>query len=203
MVRLGNLVLVWKGESVANNPWFVLIAYFLAFGVWTAVAGNDFINARWKSVRMTRQRGQMHVVLVFVPMIYMTVYIIAQYEDGDYKEMGAAILALAFATLHLTRTVAGLWQLHIFKQWTVASIKSMESLGFKTQIKIADSEEDGNCVKVDGTTLGGNGYQDHEMVNDSESESESGDGSEGSTARSESSDMSSCLETMREAIILI
>ncbi len=128
-------------ESVADNVAFVLVAYILAFGIWTAASGNDFINSSWKSVRKTRHRGQWHVILVFVPMIYMSAYIYFQYQFGDYKEMSAAILALFFAVLHLVRTIAGLWQLHIFRQWTIESVKSLESLGFKTDLPVCDTDE--------------------------------------------------------------
>ncbi len=128
----------WK--RLAENGAFVLFAYFLAFGIWTAASGNDFISSNWKTVRRTRRRGQMHVIFVFVPMIYMTVYIVAQQRNGDYQEMGAALLALAFAVLHLIRTVVGLWQLLIFKKWTISSIKSMESLGYEARVQIDDSD---------------------------------------------------------------
>ncbi len=57
-----------------------------------------------------------------------------QHLNQDYKEMGAALLALAFALLHLARTFMGLWQLHVFKQWAISSIKSMESLGYETRL---------------------------------------------------------------------
>ncbi len=85
----------------------VLVAYFLAFGIWTSASGNDFISSTWRSVRKTRRRGQLHVAFVFIPMIYISVYISFQHVNRDYKEMGAALLALAFAVLHLVRTFYG------------------------------------------------------------------------------------------------
>ncbi len=127
-------------KPLTENGAFVLFAYILAFGIWTAASGNDFISSSWKSVRHTRRRGQMHVVLVFVPMIYMSVYIASQYQNRDFQEMGAALLALAFAVLHLVRTIVGLWELHIFKQWTIAAMKSMESLGYETGVQIEESD---------------------------------------------------------------
>ncbi len=136
------------GES---DPW-VLVAYFLAFGIWTTASGNDFISSTWKSVRDTRRRGKLHVACVYIPMTYISVYIYFQHVNRDYKEMGAAILALAFAVLHLVRTFMGLWQLHMFKQWTISSIKSMESLGYETRspntaaddAEDSDSEDEGD-----------------------------------------------------------
>ncbi len=87
----------------------VLTVYFLAFGFWTAAAGNDFISSTWTSVRATRRKGKLHVVFVTIPMAYICAYIYYQHINGDYKEMGAALLALAFALLHLARTFMGLW----------------------------------------------------------------------------------------------
>lgn len=126
--------------SLAENGAFVLFAYFLVFGIWTLASGNDFISPNWKSVRRTRRLGQMHVLLVFLPMIYMVTYIIAQQKNGDYQEMGAALLALAFAVLHFIRTLVGLWQLHMFKKWAIASVQSMESLGYKARVLIDDRD---------------------------------------------------------------
>ncbi len=46
-------------------------------------------------------------------------YMYFQHRNQDYKEMGAGLLAVAFALLHLARTFMGLWQLHVFKQWAI------------------------------------------------------------------------------------
>lgn len=116
----------------AESDPVVLTVYFLVFGFWTAAAGNDFISPTWRSVRETRWKGKLHVAFVLIPISYICVYMYFQHKNKDYKEMGAALLALAFAVLHLLRTFMGLWQLHMFKQWAISSIKSMESLGFKT-----------------------------------------------------------------------
>ncbi len=141
-------------KHLTESGAFVLFAYLLAFGIWTAASGNDFISSSWKSVRRTRRRGQLHIVFVFVPMIYMSVYIAVQYQNRDFQEMGAALLALAFAVLHLIRTIVGLWQLHIFKQWTIAAIKSMESLGFETGVQIEESDS-GSADECDIVTVVG------------------------------------------------
>ncbi len=130
-----------SGKIFAEGDPKVLIVYFLAFGIWTAAASNDFICSTWRSVGQTRRRGKFHVALAFIPMIFMSVYVVFQHKTKDYKEMGAALLALAFALLHLGRTFMGLWQLHMFKQWTISSIKSMESLGYKTEIINFDPDE--------------------------------------------------------------
>ncbi len=121
---------------------FILTVYVLAFLFWTAAAGNDFISSTWKSVRETRRKGKVHVVFVAIPVPYICTYIYFQHANKDYKEMGAALLALAFALLHLTRTFMGLWQLHMFKQWAISSIMSMESLGYEMRLQ--------DNVKVDG-----------------------------------------------------
>ncbi len=70
-----------------------------------------------------------------------------QHINQDSKEMRAALLALAFALLHLARAFMGLWHLDVFKQWAISSIKSMESLGYETRLPErmnVDSRESGN-----------------------------------------------------------
>ncbi len=127
----------------AEGDALVLTVYLFAFVLWTQLP-ERFISSRWKSVRATRRKGKLHVVLVPIPMPYICAYMYFQHRNQDYKEMGAALLALAFALLHLARTFMGLWQLHVFKQWAISSIKSMESLGYETRFldsATVDSDE--------------------------------------------------------------
>ncbi len=63
----------------AEGDPIVLTVYFLAFGFWTAAAGNDFISSTWKSVRATRCKGKLHVVLVAIPMPYICAYMYFQH----------------------------------------------------------------------------------------------------------------------------
>ena len=70
----------------------------------------------------------------------MSAYIYFQYKAGDFKEFSASFVALLFAVLHMARTMMGLWQLHVFKQWVVKSIISMESL--RGRVEIGSSAED-------------------------------------------------------------
>ncbi len=65
---------------------------------------------------------------------YISVYIYLQHEIEDYEETSAALLTLVFAVLHLIRTFMGVWQLQMFKKWTISSIKHMESLGYETRL---------------------------------------------------------------------
>ncbi len=83
----------------AEGDPIVLTVYFLAFGFWTAAAGNDFVSSTWRSVRATRRKGKLHVVLVAIPMPYICTYMYFQHLNKDYKEMGAALLALAFCAV--------------------------------------------------------------------------------------------------------
>ncbi len=131
-------------KLIAENFWFVFFAYLLAIAAWTAVAANDFISSRWRTVAETRRRGQRHLLAVSLPMSYMAVYVYFQAKSGDYKEVCATLVAFVFAVLHMVRTVLGLWQLHVFKQWATRAICSMESLGY--QVQTSDTEERRNWL---------------------------------------------------------
>ncbi len=75
-------------------------------------------------------------------MSYMVAYIYFQAKAGEYTEMSAGIVALLFAWVDVFRTVVGLWQLHVLRQWIVGSIRSLESLGYSaTEMKIPKSSE--------------------------------------------------------------
>ncbi len=67
--------------------------------------------------------------------------------------MGTALVALLFAILHFCRTVMGLWQLHLFKQWAVASVKSMDSLGYSIVDYTGDSDSDDADGEHDGIVV--------------------------------------------------
>ncbi len=67
-------------------------------------------------------------------MPYICAYMYFQHVNQDYKEMGAALLASGVCLVAPCATLMGLWQLHVFKQWAISSIKSMESLGYETRL---------------------------------------------------------------------
>ena len=116
--------------DLADNRTFIFITYFLGIGAWAVIAKHDFISSNWKSLRETRKNGQIHVILVLIPMFYVGFYIYVLGLRRDFK-LGAAVFAVAFASLHLLRTVVALWQLIIFKHWAISAIQSIESLGYK------------------------------------------------------------------------
>lgn len=119
--------------DLADNIFFVLFVYLLVIGVWSAACNHDFISAKWKSVQNTRRRGLTHFFVITLPMAYILAYIFIQSRSGDFKEVGAAAVALCFAWLHLSRTFWGLWQLYEFKRWATEAIRTIESLGFEIE----------------------------------------------------------------------
>ncbi len=50
-----------------------------------------------KPYRGLVQIGQIHALLVIIPMLPIGAYMYFQNETKDYKEMGAALIALLFA----------------------------------------------------------------------------------------------------------
>lgn len=61
--------------------------------------------------------------------------------------MSGGIVPVLFALLEFLRTVVGLWQLHIFRHWIVASMRSLESLGYTAEEKKGDEEDVGSDEK--------------------------------------------------------
>lgn len=53
--------------------------------------------------------------------------------------MSGALVAFLFAWVEFARTAVGLWQLHVFRHWVVASIRSLESLGYVVGESRADN----------------------------------------------------------------
>jgi len=116
--------------QLADNTAFMLSSYICGIGAWAAISKHDFISSNWKSVRATRRSGQVHVVLVLLPLGYVVFYIYVLALKGDFK-LGAAVFALMFAILHFLRTMLALWQLNLFKKWAESAIESIESLGYR------------------------------------------------------------------------
>lgn len=115
--------------KVGDHRAFVVPAYLLVFGIWSVASSYDYISGKWRPVATARCRGMRHLCVLLFPMVYMIVYIRFQADVKDFKEMSSALLALIFACADFARTVLGLWQLHVFRHWVVAGIKSLESLG--------------------------------------------------------------------------
>lgn len=123
----------------------------MVFGVWSAASSYDYISAKWRTVASARSNGMRHLCILLFPMVYMVVYIRFQANVKDFKEMSGGVVALVFACVNFTRTVIGLWQLHIFRHWVVASIKSIESLGYNAMEKKEGSDgEDEDGVREEG-----------------------------------------------------
>ncbi len=118
-----------KGFSrVAENPIFVLCLYIFVISVWSLACNNDFISSNWKTVQATRNRGRIHFFVIIFPLGYSIAYLVVQSEYRDFKEVGAATVALCLAFLHLLRTFCGLWQLYEFKRWAIFAIRSVQTL---------------------------------------------------------------------------
>lgn len=126
-------------KPIGDKFAFVLPTYIFVFGIWTAASSYDYISGKWWPVGSMRRRGVRHLCALTLPMLYMIFYIQLQVDADDAKEISAGILVLLFAVVEFCRTVAGLWQLHVFRQWVVSSIRSLESLGYAAEEKGKDT----------------------------------------------------------------
>lgn len=137
-----------------GDHWAFVVPALLVFSIWSAASSYDYISAKWCNVASARRHGMQHLCLLSFPMVYMVVYISFQAHVNDFKEMSTAIVAVLFAIIDFARTVVGLWQLHVFRHWVVASIRSIESLGYVANTKKEDSDGevyDGDSSDIEET----------------------------------------------------
>lgn len=134
-------------KQLGNSIAFVLPAYIFVFALWNAASSYDYISSKWLSVRIARRHGMRHLCVLILPMLYMVVYIKFQHDADDPKEMSAGIMALLFACVEFCRAIDGLWQLHVFRHWVAASIRSLESLGYVAGQEESNSDGKGKSPK--------------------------------------------------------
>ncbi|CAN8075749.1 unnamed protein product [Agarophyton chilense] len=120
--------------EIADSFWFVICAYVAAFAPWTIISEKDFISAKWRTVKNTRNAAYHNLFWSCVPFLYVVVYCIIQALAGDYKETCAALIAALFALRHMSRTLWGLWQLNYFRSWAKNSILALEAIGIDYQL---------------------------------------------------------------------
>lgn len=138
-------VVMERAVHIGNLWGYVVPAYLFVFGIWGAASSYDYISSKWWTVGSARRQGMLHLCVLIVPMVYMLVYIVFQ------ANARGALLALLFACFDFARTVVGLWQLHVFRHWVVASARSLESLGyFPVKKKPERDEESSDEEERDG-----------------------------------------------------
>ncbi len=115
-------------KELASNIWFVLGAYFFAFFPWGIMNNIDVISEKWRTCRRTRNLAHIHIASSIIPILYVAAYAEAQRRDGDNKELGAALAALAFNLFQLLRTVMGLLQLNAFLAWCNHAMECIRAL---------------------------------------------------------------------------
>ena len=115
-------------ESIANNTYFVLNAYFFAFFPWAVMHVIDFISEKCRTVRQTRKLAHTNMLLSMFPCFSVEVYTEAQRQNNNSKELGAATAALMFNVVQLLRTLMGNMQLEAFVTWCKHSFKCMRAL---------------------------------------------------------------------------
>ncbi|PXF49358.1 hypothetical protein BWQ96_00932 [Gracilariopsis chorda] len=116
-------------DDLADNIFFILSAYLLAFLPWAVLDASDFIGPEWKSISATWREGIIHLLVVLFPISFILFYIFIQASARDYKEVFASSVALLFSLLHLARTVWGLAQLYELHRWARSSICNLRHMG--------------------------------------------------------------------------
>ncbi len=75
----------------ADNIWFDLGAYFLAFFPWAIMHNIDSISEKWRTCRRTRKLAHIHLVSSIFPSIYAAVYAEAQRRDENNMELVSVV----------------------------------------------------------------------------------------------------------------
>ncbi len=130
--------------ELAENPLFIILCYVFSFGPWAFLFRDDFISRNWGTIRDTRRMGLTHLWLSIVTLAAVLLYLAAQQQAGDYKEMMAASLAVSVALYHISRTVCGLVQLQAYQSWceqTVAYLRKINCLDQVCPNKLHESDD--------------------------------------------------------------
>lgn len=100
----------------------------------------DDIAAKWRTAGSRRRGAKAHLCILLAPMAYMLANITFEADADDYKEMSGGIIALVFTLVQFARTVVELRQLHVFRHWIIASVRSLESRGYVAQENDGDDD---------------------------------------------------------------
>lgn len=120
----------WKEfvEDSADNRLVVLVAY-LAVGIpLNFYLYHDVIDKRWRSVDELGSYCKRYRLLSTVSLVLLCFYASLQFEAGDYKEGGAAVLSCAIAIygVYLCRRQAAILRFfHNHLQWRANDIASV------------------------------------------------------------------------------
>eukprot|EP00171_Calliarthron_tuberculosum_P001636 IDg1636t1 len=120
-----------KLASLAKNWIVVVVAYIAAFLPLTVIYALDFISPKWKSIRVTRRDGIVYLLSSIPPLVVVIFYIILQGLAKEYTEMAAATTAAVFCLVHIMRTIWGLIQLHVFKEWSTEALRCLMRMGYE------------------------------------------------------------------------
>lgn len=81
-------------------------------------------------------------------------------------------MALVFSFVEFSHTIVGLWQLHVFRHWVAARIRSLESLGYVALNRTVEINEKINDGGKDGDS---GDYQYENSDGSSDAEESEGD----------------------------
>ena len=148
--------------EIADNPVFVLGAYFFAFAPWVLLSSIDFLSEKWRTVRRTRKLVRMHIVGSILPVFYVAVYADAQRRNGDFKEYGSALVALFFNLWHFIRTLFGNIQVDAYLKWANDLAKCMKALRFEWD-DFGDPDSNDKVKPIESVLKVNNSVVDNEL----------------------------------------
>ena len=148
--------------DIADNRIFVIGAYFFAFAPWGLISSIDFLSEKWRSIQHTRNLVRMHIICSILPVFYVAVYAEAQRRNGDFKEYGAALVALFFNLWHFIRTLFGNVQVDAFLKWARNLADCMKAIRFEWD-DVGDPDSNAKDKPIESVLKVNNSVVDNEL----------------------------------------
>lgn len=96
-------------DDFADEAYFVIPAYMLAFGPWIYYSAVDHVDSRWRLVCRLQGQTQLALLLCTVGVAVLAFYVAVQFLAGDWKEAMAALLVMGGTFFPIQRSLRQLW----------------------------------------------------------------------------------------------
>lgn len=96
-------------DDLADEAYFVIPAYILAFGPWIYYPAVDHVDSRWRPVSRLQGQTQIALLLCTVGIVVLAFYVTVQLLAGDLKKAMAALLVMGGMFLAIKRSLRQLW----------------------------------------------------------------------------------------------
>ena len=96
-------------DDFADEAYFVIPAYVLAFGPWIYYSAIDHVDSRWRPISRLQGQTQLALLLCTVGVAVLAFYVTVQFLFRDWKEAMAALLVMGGTFFPIQRSLRQLW----------------------------------------------------------------------------------------------